>query len=210
VSTVKKYSLKGEAVGDVALEAAHLEANGHRQMIKDYIIALRANARQWSANTRGRSEVAHTTKKPYKQKGTGNARQGMLVTPQFRGGGIVFGPKPKFDQHVRINRKERRLAIRTLLAEKIKANAVFVVDELGSLKKPQTKTVAEFLKSQQLFGRRVLFVADGDAFKKSVRNIPGAVFTVSSAVNGYEIASVRALVVTEKALKEMLKGAGES
>lgn len=204
MGTLKKYSLKGEAVGDMTVDDSHLDANGNRQMIKDYIVALRANARQWSANTRGRSEVAHTTKKPHKQKGTGSARQGMLVTAQFRGGGIVFGPKPKFDQHVRINRKERRLAIRTLLAEKIKTNAVFVVDELLSMKEPKTKVVADFLKKQQLFGRKVLFVAEGEAFKKSVRNIPGASFTHAPNVNGYDIVSVRALIVTEKALNEMI------
>ena len=77
-------------------------------MIKDYIVALRANKRQWSANTKGRTEVNHSNKKPWRQKGTGNARQGTFAAPQFKGGGVVFGPKPKFDQHVRINRQERR------------------------------------------------------------------------------------------------------
>ena len=74
-------------------------------MIKDYIIALSANQRQWNASTQTRSEVNHSTKKPFAQKGTGNARQGFLGSPQFRGGGRVHAPRPKYDQHVRINRK---------------------------------------------------------------------------------------------------------
>src|SRR4029079_6416271 len=97
-------------------------------MVKDYIIALRANARQWSANTKGRSEVSHSTKKPHPQKGGGRARQGSLVAPQYKGGGRVFAPKPKFEQHVRINRKERQAAIRFLISEKWKANKLHIVD----------------------------------------------------------------------------------
>ena len=100
-----------------------IDAEANSQMIKDYIVALRANARQWSANTKTRSEVKHTTKKPHPQKGQGRARHGSLVGPQYRGGGRVFGPKPKFDQHVRVNQKERKAAIRFLLAEKLKENA---------------------------------------------------------------------------------------
>ena len=102
------------------LDDAFLDVQANSQMIKDYIVALRANARQWSANTLGRSEVVHSTKKPHRQKGTGSARQGSLVSPQYRGGGIVFGPKPKFDQHVRINKKKGAWRFVTFLQKKLK------------------------------------------------------------------------------------------
>lgn len=206
VATLKKYTIKGESKGEVKVDDSLLDVKGNRQMIKDYIVALRANARQWSANTKGRSEVAHTTKKPYRQKGTGNARQGMLVTPQFRGGGIVFGPKPKFDQHVRINKKERRAAIRTLLAEKIKEGSVLVLD--ATYDAPKTKPVADFLKKQELFGRKVLFVGKGEGanYKLSIRNIPRASYTTSANINGYDLAAHRAIIVTEEALNELLNG----
>jgi large subunit ribosomal protein L4 len=90
VATLKKFDLKGKEIGQVNIadELANAEANG--QMVKDYIIALRANARQWSANTKGRSEVNHTTKKPHPQKGGGRSRQGSLAAPQYKGGGRVF------------------------------------------------------------------------------------------------------------------------
>src|SRR5271168_3288593 len=134
-------------------------------MVKDYIVALRANARQWSANTKGRSEVKHTTKKPHPQKGGGRARQGSLVAPQYKGGGRVFGPKPKFDQHVRINKKERQAAIRSLLAEKIRKGQLLIVENL-TLKAPKTKAVSDFLKNCKIEKSRILFLAEGNFTKE--------------------------------------------
>src|SRR3990172_11505661 len=97
-------------------------------MIKDYLVALRANERQWSANTQVRSEVNHSGQKPHPQKGTGKARQGYLGSPQYRGGGRVFGPRPKPGlERIRINKKEKRAAIRHLLAEKALGQRIFVL-----------------------------------------------------------------------------------
>ncbi|MCH9627614.1 MAG: 50S ribosomal protein L4 [Chlamydiales bacterium] len=226
MSTLKKYSLSGEEIGDVAVDAAFLDVDASRQMIKDYIVALRANIRQWSANTKGRSEVSHSKKKPFRQKGTGNARQGSLASPQFRGGGIVFGPKPKFNQHTRINQKERQLASHQLLAEKIKSSQVYVLEDsaFASLERPSTKTVAAFLKKHNLLGRRVLFVGEGEyhevevegckrkvsvaskkheAFKKSVRNLPKTAFAIAQNVNGYDLAASYGIVFSESAFEEL-------
>lgn len=85
VSTLKKYNLQGEAVGNVDVDEAFFGVAAHSQSIKDYIVALRANKRQWSANTKGRTEINHSNKKPWRQKGTGNARQGSFAAPQFKG-----------------------------------------------------------------------------------------------------------------------------
>jgi len=219
VVSLKKYNLDGNKVGDVAIDDAFLDVDANRQMIKDYIVALRANARQWSANTKGRSEVKHTTKKPYRQKRTGNARQGMLITPQYRGGGIVFGPKPKFDQHVRINRKERRLATRHLLAEKIKEEGIIVVEDQvfgGALDSPKTKKVSSFLEKLSINGKRILFVGEGafeegksassdrhEIFKKSMRNLSRWAFAIASNVNGYDVIAAQRIIITESALSEL-------
>src|SRR5665647_966414 len=127
---------------------------------RDYIVALRANARQWSANTKGRSEVNHSTKKPHPQKGGGRSRQGSLAAPQYKGGGRVFGPKPKFDQHVRINKKERQAAIRFLLGEKIRNNNLHVISNFD-MKAAKTKEVAAFMKGKEFTGR-VLFLGEGN------------------------------------------------
>ncbi len=122
MADIKKFDLTGKEKGQVTVKDEVLERGANSQMIKDYIVALRANARQWSAHTKSRSEVSHSGQKPHPQKGTGRARQGYLGAPQYKGGGRVGGPRAKFDQHVSINRKEKRAAIRFLLAEKIQNN----------------------------------------------------------------------------------------
>jgi large subunit ribosomal protein L4 len=213
VVALKKYNLKGEAVGDVSIDDKFLAVEAHGQMIKDYIVALRANARQWSANTKGRTEVNHSNKKPWRQKGTGNARQGTLAAPQFKGGGVVFGPKPKFDQHTRINRKERRLAIRQLLADKIKNNALVLVEDAafnGTLAEPRTQSVAAFLKGRNIYGKRLLFVAESSdgkdphaVFKKSARNLPRSAFILAANMNGYDVMAAHGVVMTESALQQL-------
>jgi len=222
VSALKKYNLAGEEIGNVDVEKSLAEFMANSQMVKDYIIALRANARQWSANTKTRAEVKHTTKKPHPQKGQGRARHGNLVGPQFRGGGRVFGPKPKFDQHVRINQKERKAAIRFLIAEKIKANQLWVIPDTA-MNSPRTKTIVQLLKAINSHGRtlflgestfaeiktedkvqRVSVSSDKHAhFIKSVRNVPRAEFMLASNISGYDVIVARNIVVTESALQEL-------
>lgn len=219
---LKKYTLSGKEVGSIEISKDFLDVDVSGQMVKDYIIALRANARQWSANTKGRSEVNHTTKKPHPQKGGGRARQGSLAAPQYKGGGRVFGPKPKFDQHVKINKKQRQLAIRFLIAEKLKSENVIVIEDT-EVKAPQTKLIAAFLDQQKLTGKRVLFVGEGQYaeieigdiveqfsapteqhhnFIRSMRNIRKTQFALASNVNGYDLALASQIVITEKALQE--------
>lgn len=222
MAKLKKYNLAGKEVGQVDVEDHLIEAEANNQMVKDYIVALRANARQWSANTKTRSEVVHTTKKPHPQKGQGRARQGSLVSPQYRGGGRVFGPKPKFDQHVKINQKERKAAIRFLLSEKFKENRVWLIDGT-KMDAPKTKTIAGFLKGLDIKGR-VLFLGEGtheevktegkvqrvhvrsdkhDHFSRSTRNLPRSGFRLASNISGYDVLIAQDIVMTESALHEL-------
>lgn len=222
MSTLKKYNLAGKEVGEVTIDDRLLNAEANGQMIKDYIIALRANARQWSANTKTRAEVKHTTKKPFAQKGQGRARHGNLVGPQFRGGGRVFGPKPKFDQHVRINQKERKAAIRCLIAEKIKENRFYLIEDT-KMQGPKTKAIADFLKGFNTRGR-TLFLGDTtysevetegkkqkvsvssdkhEHFIKSVRNLERADFMLASNISGYDVIVSGDIILTESALNEL-------
>lgn len=222
MSTLNKYSLKGEKLGEVEVSEKLANSEANSQSIKDYIVALRENKRQWSASTKGRSEVKHTTAKPRPQKGSGNARQGSLVAPQFRGGGVVFGPKPKFDQHVRINKKERKAAIRCLLAEKIKNGRAHILDS-SAMEAPQTKVLSNFLNKCS-FGKRVLFLGDSEHveiktedvqskfnvkctkhqnLQKSLRNIPKMEFSLAQNINGYEVMLANDIVMTAEALNEL-------
>lgn len=218
--TLKKYDLTGQESGEVNIDDALLDVSVSHQMVKEYIVAIRANARQWSANTKGRSEVRRSRKKPHKQKGTGKARQGGLTGPHFKGGGVAFGPKPKFDQHIRINKRERRAVLRFMIAELMREGRVHVLsDDLGV---PKTKVLSNFL-SQLGIEKRALFMDQGvskevvegegvfvDAKSTghknlllSVRNIPKVEFTLAKTVNGYDLAKAADVVMTEGALEEV-------
>jgi len=224
VNTIKKYNLAGEEIGAVEVSDALFDAQANGQMIKDYIVALRANARQWSANTKTRAEVNRSKKKPHPQKGGGRARQGMRSAPQYKGGGRVFGPRPKFDQHIRINRKERRAAIRFLIGEKLREGRVVVLDQM-LMEAPRTKAVAHFLQQCRLLGS-TLFLGEssyenleyeGELFKltipsdkhanfaKSIQNISKGSFLFATNVSGYDVIAARDLVMTEQALQDLVE-----
>ncbi|MCF7851893.1 MAG: 50S ribosomal protein L4 [Simkaniaceae bacterium] len=220
MATLKKYDITGKEVGQLELADDLLDIAINSQMLKDYLVAIRNNKRQWSACTKGRSEVNHSNAKPHPQKGTGRARQGTLAAPQYKGGGVVFGPKPKFDQHVRINKKEKRAAIRFLIAEKIKAGRLRVL-EGAQIESPKTKVVAGFIKNIGIQDRKVLFlgesfadeqdaeklfegVARQDLFIKSMRNIPKTRFLQAQSISGLDVADGSELVVLDGALQDLM------
>jgi large subunit ribosomal protein L4 len=214
VVQLKKYDIQGKEVDTVHVDDESLQilldaSFTHSQSIKDYIVAIRNNARQWSANTKRRSEMCATGKKPFAQKGQGRARQGSLVTPQYKGGAVVWGPRSseKLDVWTRINRKEKRAAISILLAEKVKG------DQNGSrvrflqnteMNEPKTKVMADFLDKLTLKERRVLVIGSAPEanFSKSLRNIPKKAFLPLSQVNGYELAKAQQIIVLESAMDE--------
>ncbi|WP_201456624.1 50S ribosomal protein L4 [Chlamydia sp. 17-3921] len=213
---LSKFDFSGKKTGEIEVSDSFFVEEGEGlQSVKDYLVAIRANKRQWSASTKNRSEVSHSTKKPFKQKGTGNARQGSLASPQFRGGGIVFGPKPKFNQHVRINRKEKRAAIRLLLAQKIQSQKLVVADNsvfIESLNAPKTQEALRFLKNCGVECRGILFIdhldhiALNQNIRLSLRNLPATRgFVYGANLNGYDIAAARNIVMSEKALEDLFK-----
>ncbi|MGH2612232.1 MAG: 50S ribosomal protein L4 [Rhabdochlamydiaceae bacterium] len=210
MANIKKLDLAGKEVGHLAVKEELLQQDANSQMIKDYIVALRANARQWSAHTKSRAEVNHSGQKPHPQKGTGRARQGYLGAAQYKGGGRVGGPRTKENFHVTINRKEKRAAIRHLLAEKISGGQMVVLDA-GAMKTPKTKKVANFLKALDFFGKKVLFVAEkaqekkDDYFVKSMRNIPNADFMLIQNISGYDVVSHRHIIVMDAASDRLMK-----
>lgn len=210
MATLKKYDLTGKEMGSIQIEDALLESTAHPQSIKDYIVALRNNARQWSAHTKIRKEINRTGRKPHPQKGQGRSRQGDLAAPHYKGGGIVFGPRAKFDIHVRINKKERRAAIRTLIAEKIKAGRVLVLQQYD-LDAPKTKTMAQFFDKIEAKEKRVLVLGEGKTemkskngvLVKSFRNIPKKEYELLPQVNGYSLMKSHTLVILDAALPEL-------
>lgn len=210
MATLKKFNLTGTEVGSFQIDDALLEVSAHSQSMKDYIVAIRNNARQWSACTKRRSEVNHTGRKPHPQKGQGRSRQGDLAAPHYKGGAVVWGPRPK-DVHTRINKKERRAAIRFLLAEKIKDNRVRVLQK-EEMSEPKTKAMAEFLEKLALKERRILMIGSATEandpsrvnLAKSLKNIPKKEYLPLTQVNGYELARSQEIVLLESAMDELI------
>jgi large subunit ribosomal protein L4 len=202
----KQYDFEGNELEAVEVAVTDSDLRAHPQSTKDYIKALRENARQWSANTIDRSQANHSGAKPHAQKGTGKARQGFLGSPQYKGGGRVHTPKPKFDQHVRINKKERRQVISTLLCEKIENGRLsFLRDDINQeCKTPKTSVFAKFLKTIGM-KQSCLFLVnkrDGDEivnFQKSLRNLPKVSFQYIENLNGYTVIAHQHIVVVESA-----------
>lgn len=220
MASLKKYDLSGKEVGHVVVEEEFMRSSANAQMVKDYIVALRENARQWSASTKNRAEVNHSGQKPHPQKGTGKARQGYLGAPQYKGGGRVHTPRPKFDQYVKMNRKEKQAVIGQLIAERVVENRIHVLQFEG-MKAPKTKTVVEFLKAVGLGDKKVLFVGEGffqgcapcgevispmakfENFSKSLRNLPKQRFALISNLNGYDILLHQDIVVMDTAVDQL-------
>lgn len=208
---LKKYDLTGNEVGQITIDDELIKSEVNGQMIKDYLVALRTNARQWSANTKTKAEVKHSGQKPHPQKGTGRARQGYLGAPQYKGGGRVHTPRPKFDQHIRINKKERQSAIRHLIVEKIRENKVRVL-QTPQLDTPKTKKVVRFLRQAQLERKRILFLGEGlqnsaekyQNFVRSINNLQKPQFAFFPNMSGYDLALSEEIVIMESAIDELL------
>jgi large subunit ribosomal protein L4 len=203
VAILKKYDFSGKKIGEMEIED-DLLVSAKDQMVKDYIVAIRNNARQWSASTKNRSEVCKAGQKVQPQKGQGKARHGALSGPQFKGGGRVHTPRPKFDQHVKINKKQKRLAISSLISQKIKADKVCVLD-LEKMKAPKTKDAFEFFKSIKLEKTRVLMIGNAQMVNaiKSIRNIPKKYFTSLSQLNGYDLALCQNLIILDSSFDDL-------
>ena len=211
MAVLKKYNFLAEEIGKKTVAENFLKVSGSDTMIKNYIVALCKNARQYSANTKDKSEVSGTGKKPHRQKGTGRARQGSFRSPQYRGGGVVFGPKAK-DVTVKINKKEKKKVLNVLVCEKIKEKKLLILED--EMKEPKTKTFFEFLKKMKMENKRVLIVGKLDAnFKnimKSISNIPKKHFAVVSNLNGYQLALSEEIIFVNDALDGFLEEVKES
>ena len=199
-------NLNGEKVKDLALNDSVWAVEVNEPVMHDAIVLAQASMRQGTASTKTRSEVSGGGRKPYKQKGTGNARQGSTRSPQWPGGGIVFGPKPrKYDK--KQNRKERRLALKSALTSKLQAKELVVVENFD-LESNKTKAFNEMLAKLNVNGKALVVTANENEnlYLAARNNRKVAVMTVSE-VNVLDLVAVDYLVIDEssvKALEEVL------
>ena len=152
MSKIAIYNLNGEAAGEKDVPAERLELKRGAQAVLDVVTAYRAGIRAGTASTKTRDEVSGGGRKPYKQKGTGRARQGSIRSPILRGGGVVFGPHPR-DYAKKLNKKTAALAFRRALSDKLAAGAVALVEGLDQIE-PKTKLVAALVRRRRPDGRR--------------------------------------------------------
>jgi len=171
VTEARVVDAAGAVTGTVTLPAAIFDSTVNDAVMHQAVLRQLANARQGTHDTRTRSEVRGGGRKPYRQKGTGRARQGSIRAPQWEGGGVVFGPHPR-KYTIDMPRKQRRLALRSALTTKAREGQVVVISEL-SLEEPHTRAVVELTRAVDA-GRRVLLVlgSHNEMVEKSARNIP--------------------------------------
>ena len=199
-------NLKGEKVKDLALNDSVWAVEVNEPVMHDAIVLAQASMRQGTASTKTRSEVSGGGRKPYKQKGTGNARQGSTRSPQWPGGGIVFGPKPRnYDK--KQNRKERRLALKSALTSKLQDKELVIVENFN-LESNKTKAFNEMLAKLNVNGKALVVCENENEnlYLAARNNRKVAVMTVSE-VNVLDLVAVDYLVIDEssvKALEEVL------
>ncbi len=201
MSKVALLNIKGEKLKDINLEDKVWGIEPNDSVIYDAILLAKAAERQASHNTKTRAQVSGGGRKPWRQKGTGNARQGSIRSPQWRGGGIVFGPTPEVNYKKKMNRKERKLAIKSMLSYKVTDKNLTLLDSL-KLKDKKTKTFLEIMKTLKL-DKGTLFVTNEltEELLLSSRNIKGVKMIVPTEINVLDLASYENLVITEEALK---------
>lgn len=198
MSSLSVCNMQGAPVGTVDVPASLSDTSKGGQVVRDAIVAYRANQRLGTASTLTKGEVAGHGVKPWRQKGTGNARAGYRQSPIWRGGGVVFGPKPR-DFGKDLNRKMLRLALGKIIADRVSENAVTVIDEL-KITEAKTKSFAAWLKTMNIV--KGLIVADTitNELLLASRNIAGIEVARASQVNVYQIARFPKLIVTKGAL----------
>ena len=190
----------GKNIGNIELNDSVFAVEPNKQVVFDVVKAQRAAMRQGTHKTKSRGEVRGGGRKPWKQKGTGRARSGSTRSPIWVGGGVVFGPTPR-DYSLKVNRKVRRLALKSVLSSKVKEDKLLVLDKL-SLESIQTKGMIEVLNNLNITGKIMIVLPENnEAVALSARNIPGVTVTTVSHASVYELMVYKTLVMTADAVK---------
>jgi len=200
MATVNVYNQLGQKVSEVALNDAIFGITPNQQVIYDVVNAQLAAMRQGTAKTKTRAEVSGGGKKPWRQKGTGRARQGSIRSPQWRHGGIAFGPIPR-SYSVKVNQKVKQLALKSALSFHALANKITVVDSI-SLEQPKTKLFIEVLKNLNVEGKTLVLVGSlEENLMLSAANLPTTLLKEVSQASVYEILKYNNVVLTADAVK---------
>ena len=197
----------GQQVGELALSENVFAVEDHQQAVFDTIVAERAAMRQGTQKAKTRSEVSGGGRKPWRQKGTGRARQGSTRSPQWRGGGVVFAPTPR-SYVMKVNKKVVRLAMRCALTYKVQENSLIALNEL-TLQNFKTKGLVEVLNNVKAEGKILVITKEAnDLVELAGRNIPNVLVETASHVSVYQMMNASCVVMTQDAVayyEEVLK-----
>ena len=199
MANVSVYNMEGQEVGKMELSDAVFGVEINEHLVHMAVVQQLANNRQGTQKAKTRSEVSGGGKKPYRQKGTGHARQGSTRAAQFTGGGTVFAPVPR-DYTLKMNKKEKRAALKSVLTDRVRENKLIVVDEL-KFDAPKTKDMVKVLGSLKADNALVVLNDNDQNTILSGRNIDGVKMALTNTINVFDILNHKTLVLTKDAVK---------
>ena len=199
MSKVSVYNMEGAKVGDVDLKAEIFDIEVNEHLVHSAVIAQLANRRQGTQSAKTRAEVSGGGRKPWRQKGTGHARQGSIRAPQWTGGGVVFAPKPR-DYEIRLNKKEKRIALKSALTSKAKEEKIFVIDEI-KVDEIKTKTMVNLFNKLDVNKALVILKDNDRSVIYSTRNIPDVKTAQTNTINVFDILKYDNIVIDKAALE---------
>ena len=196
------YNMEGKKVSDVELNDNVFGIEPNEAIVHSVLVNYLANQRQGTQSTKTRSEVSGGGRKPWRQKGTGRARQGSIRAPQWVKGGIALGPRPRSYKYT-VNKKERRLAIRSVLSSKVLENNLVVLDK-AEMKEIKTQAMVKTLANLKVEGKTLILLPErNENVQKSARNIKNVKTTLVNTINVYDLLKYNKLVVTLEAVKKL-------
>ena len=202
MANVSVYNMEGKEVGKLDLSDAIFGVEINEHLVHMAVLQQLADKRQGTQKAKTRSEVSGGGRKPWRQKGTGHARQGSIRAPQWKGGGVVFAPVPR-DYSFKMNKKEKRAALKSALTDKAQNNNIIVVDEL-KFDEIKTKKFAEVMNNLKATRKALVVLADNDKnVVLSARNLAEANTTLTNTLNVYDIVNARTLVLTKDAVAKI-------
>ncbi len=201
MANVSVFNMQGQEVGKIELDDAVFGVEVNENLVHEAVVAHLANMRQGTQKAKTRSEVSGGGRKPWRQKGTGHARQGSTRSPQWKGGGVVFAPVPR-DYSVSMNKKERRAALKSALTSRVEAGKLIVLDEL-ELDSIKTKDFAKILSALKVEKALVVLDKMDENVILSARNIPTVKTTQVGTLNTYDVMKYSTVVATREAVSNI-------
>ena len=198
---VALYDITGKVIGDIELSENVFGQPVNEPVLHQVVVAHLANCRQGTQSAKTRSEVSGGGKKPYRQKGTGRARQGSTRAPQWTHGGVVFAPKPR-DYTQKVNAKVRRVALKSALSSKVADSELIVFDALN-IEAPKTKEMVKVLKAVDVDKALIVLPDKDETVERAAANIPGVKTTLVGTLNTYEVLKYKNLILTKDSVAKI-------